>query len=785
MNRLGSMRSRRLMAGAALMVMATTAQAQQAPAGPATPAAEEPPMLGDIVVTARRREESLMSVPVSVTAMGAADLQRYKTDSLDKVGEMTPGLVIGQNKSAAGGSIAVRGVSTSATSVGFEQAVLVNIDGVPVSNGRVVAVGFFDLNRVEVLKGPQALLFGKNNTAGVISLVSADPTDRLEGYARAGYEFVADEIIGEGAISGPIGEGLGARLAFRGRKAKGWMYNDAQPLANPFAPAYPTQVQDRRLGDGEISGRVTLKYKGDSPFSATLKVFGSHGTDDGSGTNNQVVGCDAAKPRIRNVIDPYGECRRDNRTTAGDPNPTVLAGSPSPKGAYGFTDIILGALTADYDFGQATLTSTTGYLYLKSNNAGNNEVSSFAQLYGEEPQETKSFSQELRLLTDFDGAINVMVGGFYQDLDFEYEQNIKLNETTNFNPATGQFIAWIRPGYTYGKTYSAFGQVIFKPAPKFEITGGARYTRETKNSFSINTYTFQAGFPQGKSLSDRFKDSNISPEVSVSYHPTPSSTIYGAYKTGFKSGGFALSGTIQTATLASDLAFGSERAEGFEAGAKGRLLGGKLRLEAVAYTYKYKDLQVTTFNPTTVSYTFSNAASLKQRGLDVQGMYQATPELMLRAAVNYNRNRFGRYLAQCYGGQTAALGCNVLPGPSQDLTGRAPARSPDWSGNAGISLDVPISDGLKVLATGDAFYTARYYGSDTLAPSTVQNNFWRFNAGIRLAQADDRWDIGVVGRNLTNKYYLITAQDKTNQAGDMRGSVSRGREILLQVGTKF
>jgi iron complex outermembrane receptor protein len=763
------------------------AQEQPVAVESAAPAEQEAaPALGDIIVTARRREESLLSVPVSVTAIGADDLVRYKTDNLEKVGELTPGVVIGQTKTAGGGTIGVRGISTSAATAGFEQPVLINIDGISVSNGRVIALGFFDLQRVEVLKGPQALLFGKNNSAGVISLVSADPTPTLTGFARLGYEFVADEAIFEGALSGPLTDTLGIRVAVRARNMKGWMYNDARAIPNPHYPGFDYQNPDPRLGDSEAAMRLTLKYQPDDLFTATFKVLASHSEDDGTGVGNQVIGgCLNGRPRIRNIVDPLGECRRDNHTTASLPNPVILAGSPSPKGMIGNLDTIITSLNLNRDFGAASVASTTGYLRWDSESSGNNDFSAIGQLFGEEPQRVRSFSQEVRLLTDFDSAFNLMVGGFYQDLDFEYEQNIKLSDPASFNPAIGKYISWIRPGHTYGKTYSAFGQLIVRPIETLEIAGGARWTRETKDSVSTNTYTNQPGFPQGKSLSDNFRDTNVSPEVTVSWHPTASSTIYAGYKTGFKSGGFALSGTIQTATLASDLAFNSERTEGFEVGAKGLLLGGNLRVEATAYTYDYRDLQVNSFNPATVSFTFSNAASLKQRGFDLQALWQATPALQLRGAVNYNRNRFGQYFAQCYGAQTAAQGCNVVPGPSQDLTGRAPARSPDWAGNGGFSLDVPVGPAWKVNLTGDAFYSGSYFGSETLAPSTFQESFWRFNAAVRLLSEDGKWELALIGRNLSNNYYLITAQDKTNQAGDQRGTVARGRELMVQAGFRF
>ena len=638
-----------------------------------------------------------------------------------------------------------------------------------------------------MLKGPQALLFGKNNTAGVISLVSADPTKEFSGYGRIGYEFVADEVIGEGAVGGPISDTLGFRVAVRGRKMKGWMYNDAHAFASPYLAGYTFQEPDHRLGDDELTGRLTLKYDPTTDFSATLKVLGSHMTDDGFGVSQQAIGpCPSGAPFDRGVRDPFGECNRDNHTTAGLPDARIVANGSDPEGPHGKLDALMVALNMSYDLGSASVTSTTGYIKWNSEAAGAGSATSGAQLFGSEPQKLASSSQELRLLTNFESPINFMVGAFYQDLDFDYEQNVKLIDAINYNPANGKFIAWQRPGHTYGKTYSAFGQLIFRPSDQFEIAGGARYTRELKDSYMINAYTFQPGFPQGKAVGDNFRDSNVSPEVTFAYHPSPRSTLYAAYRSGFKSGGFALSGTIQTASKSSDYVYGSEKAHGVEAGAKGELLDNRLRLQASVYYYDYDDLQVTTYNPTTISYTFSNAAALKQKGFDAQALFQATSAIQLHGAINYNRNRFGKYNAPCYGGQTAAQGCNILPGPAQSLQNRPPARSPDWAGNAGVSLDVPFSNDVEINLAGDAFYSSVYYGSETLAPSTRQDAFWRFNASARVMQVDGRWELGLIGRNLSNYYYLQQAQDKSGGiVGEQKGTVARGREVLVQLGFKF
>src|SRR5579871_2476052 len=183
--------------------------------------------IGDIVVTARRREETLQSVPVAVTAISSIQLKNNLASDLTKVAELAPQVSIMQGGSGTGALLTIRGISSANNDAGLDQSVLVTIDDVPLSRGQVIAAATYDLASVQVLQGPQALFFGKNSPAGVISLQSADPTDRFEGYITGGYEFNARETYSEGAISGPLSDTLKARFAYRVDHMDGWMRNVA------------------------------------------------------------------------------------------------------------------------------------------------------------------------------------------------------------------------------------------------------------------------------------------------------------------------------------------------------------------------------------------------------------------------------------------------------------------------------------------------------------------------------------------------------------------------------
>lgn len=185
--------------------------------------------LHEIVVTARKRDESLQDVPVSVATISRVELQNNDATDLARLGELVPQVTIGQFMGGTGAVMTIRGISSSPTNAGLDQSVSFSIDGIQLSRGHIIQEPLFDVRQVDVMEGPQALFFGKNSPAGVISLQTTDPTNSFEAYAKTGYELIAAEKYVEGAVSGPLIDGLTARFAFRGDWIGGWLKNVAQP----------------------------------------------------------------------------------------------------------------------------------------------------------------------------------------------------------------------------------------------------------------------------------------------------------------------------------------------------------------------------------------------------------------------------------------------------------------------------------------------------------------------------------------------------------------------------
>lgn len=795
-----------LLASAAIgAIAATPAWAQdETPAGANSKRSAD--SVAEIVVTARQRKETLLEAPVAVSAISGEQLSKLGATDVHELTKLAPSLSIDHSTSGAGGVIAIRGIGTSPSNAGFDQAVSVNVDGVQTGRARIVDLGLLDLAQVEVMKGPQALFFGKNSPAGVISLTSASPTDTLTGYVRGSYEFVADEAMVEGVVSGPLTKSLGARIAVRYSEMKGWLRNTAGQLtSSPFAgPSnLPQAPKNTRPGDDNFMGRITLAFKPeDSRFDATLKLAGMIHHDDGPSAGQQLYNCGAFSTPVTSyagipaiAVDPFGDCKFNNKYSDGALPKGYAANWPSAKdNPYSSVKMFLGSLQMNYDFGNLYLSSVTGLFKSDTKYLDNYDGTVYMAYDAMEKEKYTSLSQELRLLSKFDGPLNFLLGAYYQNTKLDFF-NSALIAPLPVDPATGKYQTWEKPGQTKGKTYSVFGQLIWNVVPKLEFSAGVRYTHETKDSWMVNSYVHPplSGTvlaPQGKMFTDKFKDNNYSPEVTLTWRPTSDLTTYVSYKTGYKSGGFGVSTNLIPANItAESIRFGSEKIAGFEGGIKARLLDRRVTLTSSIYSYKYSNLQVNTFDAATTSFRISNAASARVKGIELQLDARATEWLSLYGSIAYNKARFLDYTAGCWTGQTAALGCNISNGNgtfSQSLSGKPLARAPDWNATAGFDINLPVGNDFLLGMSGGAKYSGKYFALDNGNPAGVQKAFWLFDASVRVSPVSKKWELALIGRNLGNKYYTGYVAEKPGapvtpgETSQLMGLPNRGRQILLQ-----
>ena len=762
--------------------------------------------VAEVVVTARKRDENIQNIPVAVTAISGADVEKFNLTSVEDVANKTPQLIITRGSSGSGADITLRGIGASSENIGIEQSVSVNVDGVYYGQGRAIDEGVFDVSSVQVLKGPQALFYGKNATAGALAIQTNDPGKQAQGSITAGYEFNAEEPYVEGILSGPVTDTFGLRLAFHySDQQNGYLRNTAfQTTYHTFDVAtgnlnsYPTGTPPNFLGGAQDAlVRLTAKWQPTSRLTVTGKfTFDDHSTNNNS-DNTVPVYCPLGYPQSEAGLPNPNPCVR--KFAAAQPAlPIALAAVPgSLEGAGGGADFehyrdYNGYLRVNYEADWITLTSTNGYQKLSNAWADNQNFTAAPSVYAGEHFSWEQFSSEERFNTKFKGPINFAGGVYFQTTSLDFRQNVDFAAAQNTAAPTPQdeFVAYSKFSRTTGHTYAVFGQGIWDIIPRVELTAGARYTHELKDSFFLQPYvnpTLNFLFVQydpanpatvitGKQTFD-----NVSPEVTLTWKATDQVTLYGAYKTGYKSGGFSNSAILSTGTLPGDLRFRPETATGGEIGIKTTLFDRQLRFDADGFYFDYSNLQVDFFNTPTFNYVTLNAASARTYGVEATVDYapRAMPGLVVHADGAYNNSSYGQFTAPCSpAGITYEQGCNLLrvvapngsysfsPGCGDggvvancnfmNVNGRPTALAPKWTGLIGVDYQRPVSSTLKVDLAADvrasSGYIANPFPSGVALQVDHQNAYAVLDAALSLSSADNRWTLSLIGKNLTNEF---------------------------------
>lgn len=394
--------------------------------------------LEEIVVTARKREESMQRAPVAVSALTRQSLANAIATDMTKIGEIAPQVSMSQGGSGTGAVITVRGVSSASNDSGLDQSVAIEIDGVPISRGQVITAALFDLDQVQILQGPQALFFGKNSPAGVISLRSADPTDVFEGYITAGYEFDSDQRILEGAISGPLTDTLKGRLAVRGSEMDGWLRNTTQPVQDFIDPSVtnPGATMGSKGPDDEIrSARMTLLWEPLDDFDANLKLmWNQQERNAGNASSEPFCVGDTSTPVLLGTMPiPGADCRKNRRKAHGSVAPEYTVNFPNANGGVPYFDseFYFGSLNLNKRFERLTLAATTGFYDQTVTQMSVSDWSPFASIWASSDEDYRLWTQELRLNTEFDGPLNFMAGLYYESFDRDYMNAADLFHTYN------------------------------------------------------------------------------------------------------------------------------------------------------------------------------------------------------------------------------------------------------------------------------------------------------------------------------------------------------------------
>jgi iron complex outermembrane receptor protein len=692
-------------------------------AGSAAWAQEPTTDVEEIIVTAQRRAERLQDVPLSITSQTADQLAAQGVSNIRDLSVAVPGVrmaSIGPNTQPA-----IRGVSSQQSDPGNDANVAIYLDGVYQANQLVNSMDLPDIERLEVAKGPQGTLFGRNATGGAIQVFTKAPSFTPTGQLLVGYGRFDDKVA-RGFVSGPIiGDKLAASISGAFREWDGYTRD-------------VLRGGRRTNGIEHKSARLKLLFvpSESAKFTATAAY-----TDRYDGTASQFVAVNG---------NSVGRGRLSANGASLIPNPgAIIATSERPyqvvQNYPTFVDVkdVNFSLKGEFDLGFGTLTSITSYdRLLKAKNDIETDQSSVDVVFYNVFQRGKYFSQEVTLASEKMGPLSWVAGVFYYYSDGRYDP-IRIHGDA-FGPVEIDV-------YTRQKTkaYAAFGEINYDITDRLSTIVGLRYSKEKRESsglFAFGGGGFIPGRPDLPAVGDKSWDS-FTPRVSVRYKLNEAGdNVYATYSTGFKSGGYNIA-------TADPVPFNPEKIKAFEVGLK-TSPSRPISANVAAFYYKYNDLQVqaivNNFNVT------ANAARAKIKGFDAEAIWRATPEFTVTAGLAYLDAEFSSYPnATVNNPITYRAGplagrpcfCGNVTG-IRDVSGNALVRSPDWT----ASLTGLYS---KELSAGQLDGSVSVYRSDKYfldAENRIfQPSYTTVAAQVSFSPAGTGMKLTAWGRNLTNK----------------------------------
>lgn len=728
----------------------------------------------EIVVTAQKRQEGLQDVPIAISVVSGESIERMGVRNLEEIATATPGFQIQQSPAQSG--IYIRSIGSGASNQGFEQSVGLFIDGVYAGRERLFQAPFLDIERVEVLKGPQSVILGKNTTAGAVNITTARPTEHFEGAVSALYGDNG-EYAGTAILSGPLGESLSGRLAARAAGMDGYLRNTNTGSDEP-------EIED-------VAIRGSLQWKATDDLSMLFKA--EYAQSRQTGNTLAVSQLTPAQLAAARVFDPNLNLDLDSLSKSAD-----SAGLP---GNEEFNDLTSSNFTAtiDYSVGDWTLTSISAYgrLEYEQGTDADHQPSPLSVISLRVGSEYEQISQELRLASPVGKAFEFLGGAYYQSGDVSFTDWIPCVQFAAV-PGVGLPTAFCAPARWKQDqtTLSGFVRGTWNVTSSFRANAGVRYTHEKKEASNVLTITTFDGSAPNTNPFDLLiaravggwanhtiapterTEKNWSPSFSVQYDLTSDVMLYGSYTRGTKGGGFnPLNGTGDPGAWE----FGPETARSFEAGAKTRLFGSRVAFNIAAYTSEFEDLQVSQFNGAT--FVVTNAGSAKVDGVELDMRWRAAQDLTFGANLAYLDSRYGTFLTgPCKAGQTAATGC---VGGFQNLSGESLPFAPEWTGSLDVEYAHAIGANLRFSAHGEAVYSDSHYLAPDNDRRTVQSGYAKVNLRLALGSALDSWEVAVIGKNLTDKVVKGFENDIVGHPNAFYAQVLPGRTFAVQGTVRF
>lgn len=739
-------------------------------------------VIQEVVVTAQKRAERLQDVPVSVTVVSGETLQAKGLTNLEAVVSTQPAVFV--TKGGPADRLSIRGIGSGDNNPAFEQSVATFVDGIYRGRSRSSQSSFLDVERLEVLKGPQSVYFGNNSVAGVFNIKTRDPGEHWEGYARTLYNFDFDNVTAEAAAGGPITDTLSIRVAGLVQRGDGWLLDESLGYRVP-------RVRN-------LAGRATLVWKPTDNFTLNLKAQAERGRQKG-GIPLELTSCPPPPPFPST---PTGNCAaalaagddvKLNRIRKNDPG----AGTDLDAQVY------VGTMT--YEAKPFTVTSVTGYYHHDYEMRLDVDGTSAFLANFTVPEDFSQFSQELRVASNKNDVFEYAFGGYYEKDTLRAQVYAGINQ---LSPAVVGPFAPLRPYLPFGQadefrqntdTFGLFASGTIHPMEKMDITVGGRQSWIDKD-FTIDQFFGTAGVPFGRVT--RFpsnlaplgaalgtglglgvvgvrtasrSDVHFSPSVTIGYQFAPDIRGYAKYVNGFKAGGY---NALEHTGLPNTLSFEPEYVDAYEAGLKTQFLDRRLTVNVSVFRNDFRGLQqsaaAANANNVGVFPVITNAKGARSQGVELETSFQVDRHLSASFSTTLLDSKYTSFTNA--GGSPVDIieGHRIV-----DLSGTPTRYAPKYSGNFAINYRGDIGETMYYRISPSVFFTDDFNYSNNNDRFQIQKAYAKYAAEIALGDKNAGWELSLIGKNLTNEAivtyangsngsYLVGAEEPRSISAQLR-----------------
>ncbi len=688
--------------------------------------------LEEVVVTAQKRSESLSDVPISISAVAGESLEKQSIDSLAMLSQSMPNVNIFEG--AIDSTIQVRGVTTG-NNKGFEQSVVMYFDGVPYGRSQLVRTPLVDLERVEILRGPQPTIFGKNAIAGAISVISAKPTDEFESKLSVSHEYEHEESQVLGVVSGPLSDSVNGRLTMSYRDMDGWVNNVQQKRLEPQREESYVRAQLA----WDVNEDLAMNFK------AETADFDSFGYSMENLRPQGGFGSVFAGPIAVDI-------REDWQRASGD--------------VFSKNSMENFVLTADYSWNELSVTSTTAYVEYDTSEVLDVDYQQNLILDGTSQTEAfEQFSQEIRFASPGGERFDYIGGVFFQTEDIVVTDDVPLGPFLAATPLSSlNGTSWARDYEQSSDRWSIFAQGDYEISQKLKLTVGARYSKEDKdakrklallgadgNTASAQVQGLWAGglnvYPHD--ISGTRDENSFDPLIRLQYRENDDLAFHVSYTEGSKAGGFDIRSNSApgTATLAGRPAgtfeFDDEQAENIELGVK--YSSDRAQANLTLFKTDYTNQQTSIFDGT-LSFFVGNVSASELEGVELDGRFLLTEGLEFYASAAHIDFSYTDF-------KTGRCGFSETPNAAGycDRTGYTAPFLPETTANFGVDYETNLSSGLVVDMNINANHSSSYLLSPSHDSLHTQGSYTKIGAHIGVSGDDGAWRVSLIADNLTDE----------------------------------